>query len=65
MRKLYLSLFAGLMFANVNAQMKKIAFIGQADVYNTNIPTANDGLTYDDDRAAAVWFIPNHAVEIF
>lgn len=36
---------------------KKIAFIGQADVYNSNIPTASDGLTYDDDRAAAVWFI--------
>lgn len=68
MRKLYLSLFAGLMFANVNAQMKKIAFIGQADVYNTNIPTANDGLTYDDDRAAAVWFmetfLPAHSSNI-
>lgn len=68
MRKLYLSLFAGLMFANVNAQMKKIAFIGQADVYNTNIPTANDGLTYDDDRAAAVWFmetfLPAHSANI-
>lgn len=68
MRKLYLSLFAGLMFANVNAQMKKIAFIGQADVYNTNIPTANDGLTYDDDRAAAVWFmetfVPAHSSNI-
>ena len=68
MRKLYLSLFAGLMFANVNAQMKKIAFIGQADVYNSNIPTANDGLTYDDDRAAAVWFmetfVPAHSSNI-
>ncbi len=68
MRKLYLSLFAGLMFVNVNAQMKKIAFIGQADVYNTNIPTANDGLTYDDDRAAAVWFmetfLPAHSANI-
>lgn len=68
MRKFYLSLFAGLMFANVNAQMKKIAFIGQADVYNSNIPTANDGLTYDDDRAAAVWFmetfVPAHSTNI-
>ncbi len=68
MRKLYLSLFAGLMFVNVNAQMKKIAFIGQADVYNTNIPTASDGLTYDDDRAAAVWFmetfLPAHSGNI-
>lgn len=57
MRKLYLSLFAGVMFVNINAQSKKIAFIGQADVYNSNIPTASDGLTYDDDRAAAVWFM--------
>lgn len=57
MRKLYLNLFAGLMLVNVNAQTKKIAFIGQADVYNSNIPTASDGLTYDDDRAAAVWFM--------
>lgn len=68
MRKFYLSLFVGLMFANVNAQMKKIAFIGQADVYNSNIPTANDGLTYDDDRAAAVWFmetfVPAHSTNI-
>jgi len=68
MRKLYLSLFAGLMFANVNAQMKKIAFIGQADVYNSNIPTGSDGLTYDDDRAAAVWFmetfVPTHSSNI-
>ncbi|PZU90081.1 MAG: hypothetical protein DI529_03445 [Chryseobacterium sp.] len=57
MRKLYLSLFAGLMFAGIGAQSKKIAFIGQADVYTSNIPTASDGLTYDDDRAAAVWFM--------
>ncbi len=68
MRKLYLSLFAGLMFATIQAQMKKIAFIGQADVYNSNIPTASDGLTYDDDRAAAVWFmetfLPAHSANI-
>jgi len=68
MRKLYLSLFAGLMFANINAQTKKIAFIGQSDVYNSNIPTASDGLTYDDDRAAAVWFmetfVPSHSANI-
>ena len=67
MRKLYLGLFAGLIFANINAQ-KKIAFIGQADVYNNNIPTASDGLTYDDDRAAAVWFmdtfLPAHSGSI-
>lgn len=68
MRKLYLSLFAGLMFATIQAQMKKIAFIGQADVYNSSIPTASDGLTYDDDRAAAVWFmdtfLPAHSSKI-
>lgn len=57
MRKLYLGLLAGLVIANFNAQTKKIAFIGQADVYSNNIPTANDGLVYDDDRAAAVWFM--------
>ncbi|WP_312768255.1 DUF4960 domain-containing protein [Epilithonimonas sp.] len=48
--------------------MKKIAFIGQADIYNSNIPTASDGLTYDDDRAAAVWFmetfVPAHSSNI-
>lgn len=63
MKKLYLNFFAIFFAINLNAQ-KKIAFIGQADVYNSNIPTANDGLTYDDDRAAAVWFmdtfIPAH-----
>jgi len=68
MRKFYLSMFAGLMFANINAQTKKIAFIGQSDVYNSNIPTASDGLTYDDDRAAAVWFmetfVPSHSANI-
>ena len=57
MRKLYLGFLAGLVIANFNAQTKKIAFIGQADVYSNNIPTANDGLVYDDDRAAAVWFM--------
>lgn len=56
MKKFYFNLFAIMIAINLNAQ-KKIAFIGQADVYNSNIPTANDGLTYDDDRAAAVWFI--------
>lgn len=56
MKKFYLNLFAIMFAINLNAQ-KKIAFIGQADVYNSNIPTASDGLTYDDDRAAAVWFI--------
>lgn len=56
MKKFYLNLFAIIFAINLNAQ-KKIAFIGQADVYNSNIPTASDGLTYDDDRAAAVWFI--------
>lgn len=68
MRKLYLSLFAGFLFANISAQSKKIAFIGQADNYNSNIPTASDGLTYDDDRAAAVWFmetfLPAHSSHI-
>ena len=56
MKKFYFNLFAIMIAINLNAQ-KKIAFIGQADVYNSNIPTASDGLTYDDDRAAAVWFI--------
>ncbi|MDQ1096627.1 MULTISPECIES: hypothetical protein [Chryseobacterium] len=64
MRKLYLSLFAG----HINVQSRKIAFIGQSDVYNSNIPTASDGLTYDDDRAAAVWFmetfLPSHSGNI-
>ena len=68
MKKLYLSLFAGLIFANMSAQMKKIAFIGQADAYNSNIANASDGLTYDDDRAAAVWFmetfLPAHSTNI-
>ena len=68
MNKLYLSLFAGLIFANMSAQMKKIAFIGQADAYNSNIANASDGLTYDDDRAAAVWFmetfLPAHSTNI-
>jgi len=57
MRKIYLGLLAGLLAANFNAQLKKIAFIGQADVYNSNIPASSDGLVYDDDRAAAVWFM--------
>ncbi len=65
MRKFYSSLFAAIIAVNMNAQTKKIAFIGQADVYTSNIPTASDGLTYDDDRAAAVWFIdtflPSHS----
>ncbi len=56
MKKFYLNLFAIIFAINLNAQ-KKIAFIGQADVYNSNIPNAADGLMYDDDRAAAVWFI--------
>lgn len=68
MKKLYLSLFAGIMLANINAQTKRIAFIGQADVYSSNIPTASDGLTYDDDRAAAVWFmetfLPAHSASV-
>jgi hypothetical protein len=55
MKKFYLNLFAIIFAINLNAQ--KIAFIGQADVYNSNIPNAADGLMYDDDRAAAVWFI--------
>ena len=54
--------------ANTISAQKKIAFIGQADVYSNNIPTANDGLVYDDDRAAATWFmetfLPNHSNEI-
>lgn len=56
MTKIYLSLLFAMIAVGVHAQ-KKIAFIGQADVYTSNIPTANDGLTYDDDRAAAVWFM--------
>lgn len=56
MKNFYFSLLAIMFAVNMNAQ-KKIAFIGQADVYTSNIPTANDGLTYDDDRAAAVWFM--------
>ena len=42
---------------NLKAQSKSIAFLGQAPTYNDNIPTAADGFTYDDDRAAAVWFM--------
>lgn len=34
-----------------------IAFLGQAATYTDNIPAAQDGFTYDDDRAAAVWFM--------
>ncbi|MBN9313835.1 MAG: hypothetical protein BGO40_05395 [Chryseobacterium sp. 39-10] len=68
MRKFYLSLLTGLFITGMNAQTKKIAFIGQADVYSSNIPTASDGLTYDDDRAAAVWFmdtfVPAHSSEL-
>ncbi|GAA4298250.1 DUF4960 domain-containing protein [Aestuariibaculum suncheonense] len=44
-------------FVNLNAQTKNIAFIGQAPSYNDNIPAAADGFTYDDDRAAATWFM--------
>ncbi|WP_333851808.1 DUF4960 domain-containing protein [Epilithonimonas sp.] len=65
MRKLYLSVLVALLSTNISAQMKKIAFIGQAEVYNSNVPTASDGLTYDDDKAAAVWFmetfVPAHS----
>lgn len=65
MRKFYSSLFAAIIAVNMNAQTKKIAFIGQADVYTSNIPATSDGLTYDDDRAAAVWFmdtfLPSHS----
>jgi len=65
MRKFYLSLFTAMIAVNMNSQTKKIAFVGQADVYTSNISTASDGLTYDDDRAAAVWFmdtfIPAHS----
>lgn len=68
MRKLYLGLFAGLFIANFSAQTKKIAFVGQADVYNNNIPTASDGMLYNDDRTAAVWFmdtfIPKYSQEL-
>lgn len=42
---------------NLKAQSKSIAFLGQAPTYNDNIPAAADGFTYDDDRAAAVWFM--------
>jgi hypothetical protein len=38
MKKFYLNLFAIMFAINLNAQ--KIAFIGQADVYNSNIPNA-------------------------
>lgn len=44
-------------FGHSNAQTKSIAFLGQAATYNDNIPDAADGFTYDDDRAAAVWFM--------
>ena len=68
MRKIYSGLLLAIMIANATAQTKKIAFIGQADVYNSNIPTASDGLTYDDDRAAAVWFmesfVPAHSSKV-
>ncbi|MGC4129599.1 MAG: DUF4960 domain-containing protein [Bergeyella sp.] len=66
MRKFYLVLFAAIIAVNISAQ-KKIAFIGQAATYNTLI-TDNDGFTYDDDRAAAVWFmetfLPSHSADI-
>lgn len=39
------------------AQQQSIAFLGQGATYTDNIPTAADGFTYEDDRAAAVWFM--------
>ncbi len=44
------------------AQTKNIAFVGQAATYSDNIPGADAGLTYDDDRAAAVWFMEDFVV---
>ena len=55
--KKYIGLVFIAFFLSLGAQNKKIAFIGQAATYNDNIPAAQDGLTYDDDRAAAVWFM--------
>ena len=49
------------------AQTVNIAYIGQAASYNTLI-TDSDNFTYDDDHAAAVWFmdnfLPAHAGEV-
>ena len=42
------------------AQVKKIAFIGQAAAYTDNIPAAE--FPYDDDRAAATWFMDDFGV---
>lgn len=69
MKKITLKLIAVfflLQCYNLKAQTKSIAFLGQAPTYNDNISAAADGFTYDDDRAAAVWFmdvfIPSQAV---
>lgn len=53
----YFALIFMVSFLGLEAQTKSIAFIGQAPTYNDNIPAAADGFTYDDDRAAAVWFM--------
>ena len=42
------------------AQVKKIAFIGQAATYTDNIPAAE--FPYDDDRAAATWFMNDFGI---
>jgi hypothetical protein len=42
------------------AQVKKIAFIGQGATYTDNISAAE--FPYDDDRAAATWFMDDFGV---
>ncbi len=67
MRNFTIILLCFLACPSLQAQTVNIAYIGQADSYNALI-TDSDNFTYDDDHAAAVWFmetfLPAHSTEV-